>query len=72
MQVTVVDESGTIPIPFATVRPAPKDEGALDGPLRGQAGSDGRIVLCVPGGVGSATLWAESTLSVATHGSCPT
>ncbi len=59
VQVTVVDESGTIPIPFATVRLASDNEGALDGPLRAQAGSDGRVVLCVPAGVGSATLWAE-------------
>ena len=59
VQVTVVDESGTIPIPFATVRLASEDEDALNGPLRGQTGSDGRLVLCVPGGVGSASLWAE-------------
>ena len=57
--VAVVDESGAIPIPFATVRLTSEDEGALDGPLRGQAGSDGRLVLCVPVGLGSATLWAE-------------
>ena len=59
VQVTVMDESGTIPIPFATVRLASEDEGALDGPLRAQSGSDGRVVLCVPAGVGRATLWAE-------------
>lgn len=57
--VAVVDESGTVPIPFATVRLTPDDEGALDGPLRGQAGSDGRLVFCVPAGVRHATLWAE-------------
>jgi len=57
--VAVVDESGSIPIPFATVRLTSEDEDALDGPLRGQAGSDGRLVLCVPVGVGRATLWAE-------------
>ncbi|MDE2662824.1 MAG: carboxypeptidase regulatory-like domain-containing protein [Gemmatimonadota bacterium] len=57
--VAVLDESGSIPIPFATVRLTSEDEGALDGPLRGQAGADGRLVLCVPVGVGRATLWAE-------------
>ncbi len=59
VQVTVMDESGTIPIPFATVRLASADEAALDGPLRAEAGSDGRVVFCVPAGVGRATLWAE-------------
>lgn len=57
--VAVVDESGTVPIPFATVRLASEDEGALDGLLHGQAGSDGRLVFCVPVGVRHATLWAE-------------
>ena len=57
--VAVVDESGSIPIPFATVRLTSEDEGALDGPLRGQAGSDGRLVFCVPAGVRHATLRAE-------------
>ena len=59
VRVTVLDESGTIPIPFATVRLVPEDEDLLTGPLRGQAGSDGRLVLCVPVGVWSAMLWAE-------------
>lgn len=57
--VAVVDESGSISIPFATVRLASEDEGALDGLLQGQAGSDGRLVFCVPSGVNHATLSAE-------------
>lgn len=57
--VAVMDESGTVPIPFATVRLASEDEGALDAPLRGQAGGDGRLVFCVPVAVRHATLWAE-------------
>lgn len=57
--VKVVDESGSVPIPFATVRLASEDTDALGGPMRGQAGSDGRLVFCVPEGVRHATLSAE-------------
>ncbi|MYA34050.1 MAG: TonB-dependent receptor [Gemmatimonadales bacterium] len=57
--VAVVDESGSIPIPFATVRLMSEDEGARDGLLQDQAGSDGRVVFCVPVDVRHATLSAE-------------
>lgn len=57
--VAVVDESGSIPIPFATVILASDDTDALSGPLRVQAGSDGRLVFCVPDGVVHARLSAE-------------
>ena len=57
--VAVVDESGAIPIPFATVKLASEDTDALSGPMRGQAGSDGRLVFCLPDDVLHATLSAE-------------
>lgn len=57
--VAVVDESGSVPIPFATVILTSEDADALSGPMRGQAGSDGRLVFCVPDGVVHATLSAE-------------
>lgn len=57
--VAVVDESGSVPIPFATVTLASEDTDALSRPMRGQAGSDGRLVFCVPDGVVHATLSAE-------------
>ena len=53
--VAVVDESGSIPIPFATVTLASEDTDAL----RRQAGADGRLVFCIPDGVVHATLSAE-------------
>ena len=57
--VAVVDESGSIPIPFATVILTSGDTNTLSRPMRGQAGSDGRVVFCVPDGVVHATLAAE-------------
>ena len=57
--VAVMDESGSIPIPFATVNLASEDTDALSGPMRAQAGSDGRLVFCVPDGVVHAMLSAE-------------
>lgn len=59
LRVLVLDESGSVPIPFATVILEAEDTDALERPLRGQAGSDGQLVLCVPGGVGRATMRAE-------------
>lgn len=57
--VAVVDESGSVPIPFATVILASEDTDALSRPMRAQAGPDGRLVFCVPDGVRHANLRAE-------------
>lgn len=56
-QISVVDESGFIPIPAATVILRWTD--AVRRPVRETAGPDGRLLLCAPRDAGEATLWAE-------------
>ena len=57
LQVSVVDESGFIPIPEATVVLRWTD--AERRPVRETAGTDGHLLLCAPRDAGEATLWAE-------------
>lgn len=57
LQVSVVDESGFIAIPEATVVLRWTD--AVRRPVRETAGTDGHLVLCAPRDAGEATLWAE-------------
>ena len=57
LRISVVDESGFIAIPEATVVLRWTD--AVRRPLREAAGPDGRLLLCAPRDAGQATLWAE-------------
>ncbi|WP_419860190.1 carboxypeptidase regulatory-like domain-containing protein [Candidatus Palauibacter sp.] len=57
LQISVVDESGFIPIPEATVVLRWTD--AERRPVRETAGTDGHLLLCAPRDAGEATLWAE-------------
>ena len=55
--VTVLDDSGQIPFPTATV--VLRWGAAVERPVRQAVGAEGRLVLCVPSGARQATLWAE-------------
>ena len=57
LRISVVDESGFISIPEATVVLRWTD--AVRRPVREAAGPDGRLLLCAPRDAGEATLWAE-------------
>lgn len=57
LRISVVDESGFIAIPEATVVLRWTD--AVRRPVRETAGPDGRLLLCAPRDAGEATLWAE-------------
>ena len=57
LTVTVLDDTGLVPIPAATVVLRWTD--AVEKPVREPAGSDGRLLLCVPPDARQATLWAE-------------
>ncbi|MXW56726.1 MAG: carboxypeptidase-like regulatory domain-containing protein [Gemmatimonadales bacterium] len=57
LEVTVLDESGTTPIPGAMLVLHWSDLEAPD--LRRASGADGRQVVCVPPGAREAVLWAE-------------
>lgn len=57
LRISVVDESGFIPIPKATVVLRWTD--AVRRPVREAAGPGGRLLLCAPRHAGEATLWAE-------------
>lgn len=57
LTVDVRDESGLVSIPGATVALRWGDAERV--PVRAAAGTDGRLVLCVPPGVQRAVLWAE-------------
>ena len=55
--VTVLDTSGLIPFPTATV--VLRWGAAVEMPVREPTGDEGRLLLCVPPGARQATLWAE-------------
>ena len=57
LRVAVTDESGTVPLPGATVVLRWTD--AERRPVRTAAGSDGRWSVCAPRDAGEAVLWAE-------------
>ncbi|WP_420462961.1 carboxypeptidase-like regulatory domain-containing protein [Candidatus Palauibacter sp.] len=57
LQVTVVDESGTVPIPGAMVVVHWSD--VEERPQRETVGSEGRFLLCAPPGATEVVLWAE-------------
>ena len=57
LQVTILDESGTIPIPGATLVLYWSD--VDEKPLRERAGPDGRFFLCTPAEAREVTVWAE-------------
>lgn len=57
LQVTVVDESGSIPLPGAMLVVHWSD--VEERPLRETAGSEGRFLLCAPPEATEAVLWAE-------------
>ena len=59
LRVAVLDQSGSIPIPGATVVLRWTDAERARRPLREDAGPDGQIVLCAPRDARRATLWAE-------------
>ena len=59
LQVVVVDESGVIPIPSATVVVQWTDADRARRPLRQEAGPAGDLALCAPRDARRATLWAE-------------
>ena len=57
LEVTVLDESGIMPIPGAMVVLHWSD--VVEMGVRGAVGGDGSFFLCVPQGAGEAVLWAE-------------
>ena len=57
LAVTVLDESGLVAMPNATVVLRWADAGL--GPVREETDGDGQLQLCVPPGARQATLWAE-------------
>lgn len=57
LSVEVLDDSGLVPIPGATV--ALRWTDAERRPVREAAGADGRLVLCIPPDTRRAVLWAE-------------
>ena len=59
MRVMVLDESGMMPIPGATVVLRWTDTDAVRGPMRQEVDLQGGVRICAPGDAGRATLWAE-------------
>lgn len=59
LQVVVMDDSGAIPIPNATVIVQWTDAERARRPVRREVGSAGDLVLCAPRDARQATIWAE-------------
>ena len=59
LQVVVMDDSGAIPIPNATVIVQWTDADRARRPVRREVGSAGDLVLCAPRDARQATIWAE-------------
>jgi len=59
LRVTISDDSGTIPIPGATVVLRWTDADAIRRPVRQDAGAGANLLLCAPKDATEATLWAE-------------
>ncbi|MCZ0935941.1 MAG: TonB-dependent receptor [Gemmatimonadetes bacterium] len=59
LRVVVFDQSGSVPIPGATVVLRWTDAESARRPVREDAGSDGQLVLCAPRDARQATVWAE-------------
>lgn len=59
LRVSVVDDSGTIRIPNATVVLRWTESERVRQPLRQEAEADGRLLICAPPDAGQATLWSE-------------
>lgn len=59
LRVLVVDDSGVVPIPNATVVLRWTESDAARRPVREEIRSDGRLALCAPRDARQATLWAE-------------
>ena len=59
LRVVVFDQSGSVPIPGATVLLRWTDAESARRPVREDAGSDGQLVLCAPRVARQATVWAE-------------
>ncbi len=57
LRVTVLDESGMVPLPGAAVVVQWTDTGRR--PARGEAGDGARYSVCAPGNASGAVLWAE-------------
>ena len=59
LRISVVDDSGTIPIPNATVVLRWTESDRVRRPVRQEAGADGRLPICAPPDARQATLWSE-------------
>ncbi|MXW66415.1 MAG: carboxypeptidase-like regulatory domain-containing protein [Gemmatimonadales bacterium] len=59
LQMVVVDDSGTIPIPNATVIVQWTDADRARQPVRQEVGPAGNLALCAPRDARQATVWAE-------------
>lgn len=59
LRVSVVDESGLISIPSATIVLRWTESEAARRPIRRESGPEGRLALCAPRDAWQATLWAE-------------
>lgn len=59
LQVVVVDDTGALTIPGATVVLRWTDSDAVRRPVRQEVRADGRLSLCAPRDARQATLWAE-------------
>ena len=59
LQVVVMDDSGSIPIPNATVIVQWTDADRARRPVRQEVGSAGDLLLCAPRDARQATIWAE-------------
>ena len=59
LRVVVLDQSGSVPIPGATVVLRWTETESARRPVREDAGPDGQLVLCAPRDARRATVWAE-------------
>jgi hypothetical protein len=59
LRVVVLDPSGSVPIPGATVVLRWTEAESARRPVREDAGPDGQLVLCAPRDAQRATVWAE-------------
>lgn len=59
LRVVVLDPSGSVPIPGATVVLRWTEAESARRPVREDAGPDGRLILCAPRDAQRATMWAE-------------
>ena len=59
LRVVVLDQSGSVPIPGATVVLRWTEAESARRPVREDAGPDGQLVLCAPRDARRATVWAE-------------